>query len=289
MILVTCAAGGVGRRIVCELVSKGLQVKAFDINLGVHELKEIGVAETVVGDGRKAEDLQEALKGCDQVLYIPPMFVYNETDMANLCVDEAVKAGVKQFVMMTVTHPNMSTLPQHTQKLKAEEHLIYTGLEKKLNYTILQPMHYMHNFLVPMVWQTNAYQCFYTKTTKLSYVDAKDVGEAAAKVLSETGHENATYELVGNDFLSPVDMVEIFNKLTGRHAECQQIPVEQIIGYFETAKYDSYFVKTFQQLAKTYGDYGIAGNGNVLTWLLGRKPITFEAYIQREIQENQLQ
>lgn len=288
MILVTGAAGGVGRRIIPELVKRGLSVRAFDINPAVEELKQLGVAETVVGDGRLAEDVARALDGCEQVLYIPPLFVYNETDMAKVCIDEAVKAGVCQFVMMTVTHPNMSTLPQHTQKLKAEEYLIYKGLSDHLNYTILQPMHYMHNFLVPQVWATNAYQCFYTKTTKLSYVDAADVGEVAAKILSEEGHQNATYELVGSDFLSPDDMVQLFNKITKRTAKCEQIPVEQIIDYFEIAKHDSYFVKTFQCLSQTYGDYGIAGNSNVLSWLLERKPTNFEEYIRRECEEHSL-
>lgn len=282
MILVTGAAGAVGKRIITELVRRGLSVKAFDINPDVAELKKLGVTETFLGDGRSTKDIAKALGGCDQVLYIPPLFVYNETDMAKQCIDEAVKAKVRQFVMMTVTHPNMSTLPQHTQKLKAEEYLIYKGLSDQLNYTILQPMHYMHNFLVPQVWEMDSYQCFYTKTTKLSYVDAADVGEVAAKILSEEGHQNATYELVGTDFLSPVDMVAQFNNITGRNAVCEQIAVEQIINYFPTAKYDSYFVKTFQCLAKTYGDYGIAGNSNVLHWLLERQPTTFEEYIRRE-------
>ena len=288
MIVVTGAAGSVGRQVVAELAKRGLPIRAFDINPKVKELKEVGAAETLVGDGRRVEDVRKALNGCDQVLYIPPMFIYDEAEIANRFVDEAVKLGIQQFVMMTVTHPNMSTLPQHTQKLKAEEHLIYKGLSHKLNYTILQPMHYMHNFSVPQVWSTNTYQCFYTKTTKLSYVDLADVAEVAAKVLSEAGHANATYELVGTDFLSPVDMVEKFNQLTGRSAECQQVPVETIVNYFPTAKYDSYFVKTFQELAKTYGDYGIAGNANVLSWLLGRKPTTFDEYIQREIDIHQL-
>ncbi|MHC5217795.1 NmrA family NAD(P)-binding protein [Enterococcus sp. LJL128] len=288
MILVTGAAGNVGRRIITELVNRGLSIKAFDINPKVEELKALGVSETMVGDARSAEDIVKALAGCEQVLYIPPMFVYDEAEIAMHFIDEAVRAEISQFVMMTVTHPLMSTLPQHTQKLKAEEYLVYKGLSAGLNYTILQPMHYMHNFLVPVVWETDAYQCFYTKTTKLSYVDAADVGAVAAKILTEADHQNATYELVGDDFLSPVDMVEVFNRITGKEAVCDQVPVQQIINYFETAKYDSYFVKTFEQLAKTYSEYGIAGNSHVLTWLLGRKPTSFEEYVLRECKENNL-
>ncbi|MCP1103186.1 uncharacterized protein YbjT (DUF2867 family) [Aequitasia blattaphilus] len=289
MILVTCAAGGAASHVIPQLVKKGLEVRALDISDKVEKLKEIGVKETIVGNCRDREVIKKAISGCDQILYMPPLFVYDEADMAKLCIDEAIEAGVKQFVMMSVTHPNMSTLLQHTQKLYAEEYLVYKGLSHNLNYTILQPMHYNHNFSIPMVWETGAYNCFYTKTTKLSYVDAADVGEVAAKVLSEDGHQNATYELVGNDFLSPVDMVELFNEITGRGAVCNQVPVENIIEYFGNGKYDSYFVKTFKCLSETYGDYGIAGNGNVLTWLLGRKPTTFREYIKNEMDKYGLQ
>ncbi|WP_086348672.1 NmrA family NAD(P)-binding protein [Candidatus Enterococcus clewellii] len=287
MILVTCAAGGVGTRVVKVLANKGLKVRAFDISPEVDKLASLGV-ETMQGDARSDEDLAKAVNGCDQILYLPPMFVYDEADIARRCIDEAVKQNVRQFVMMSVTHPNMSTLNQHTQKLKAEEYLVYKGLSDQLNYTILQPMHYMHNFLIPSVWETNSYNCFYTKTTKLSYVDVNDVAEVAAKVLIEDGHQNATYELVGHDFLSPDDMIEKFNQLTGRTAVCNQVPVEAILPFFGNAQYDSYFVQTFKNLAQTYGEYGIAGNANVLTWLLEREPTSFDEYIQREIVENGL-
>ncbi|MDL2294808.1 NmrA family NAD(P)-binding protein [Ruminococcaceae bacterium OttesenSCG-928-D13] len=289
MVLVTSAAGGAASWYIPELLKKGITVKAMDINPKVEEWKSKGVAETFVGDARKSEDLQQALAGCDQVLYVPPMFVYDEADMAKRCIDLAVEANVKQFVFVSVTHPNMSTLLQHTQKLLGEEYLIYKGLSDRLNYTILQPMHYNHNFMVPLVWEANAYNIFYTPSTKLSYVDACDVGEVAAKVLTEDGHQNATYELVGPDFLSPQDMVGIFNEITGRNASANLIPVEAMFEFFGNSKYDSYFRETFYRLSDTYGRYGIAGNPNVLTWLLGRKPTTFKDYVLRELKAHNLQ
>ncbi|MGM0215107.1 NAD(P)H-binding protein [Enterococcus sp. AZ109] len=82
MILVTAAAGGVGRQVVAELAKRGLAIRAFDINPKVGELKELGVAETMVGDGRLVKDVKKALDGCDKVLYIPPMFIYDEAEIA---------------------------------------------------------------------------------------------------------------------------------------------------------------------------------------------------------------
>lgn len=282
MVLVTAANGRVARRVIPELVKKGIEVKAIDITPEAESLKDLGVKDVFIGDASKADMLKKAFKNCDQLLYIPPGGIYTETKLANLAIDVAAELKIRQIVLMTVTHPNMSTLLQHTQKLKAEEHLIYKGLSHNLNYTILQPMHYTHNFPIKQVWDTNVYNCTYTLTTKLSYVDTSDVGEVAAKILTEDGHQNATYELVGTDFLSPNDLVAIFNEVAGRNATAKLINVEDIIdsGLIK----DTHLQEAMRQVSDTYSRYGIAGNANVLTWLLGRKPTTFGGYVKKELE-----
>lgn len=283
MLLVTCANGNVGRKIIPYLVKAGFEIKAMDMNPSAINLKELGVKEVFIGDGNNSKDVKKAFENVDQVLYIPPLFIHCETHMAQLAIDEASNANIKQFVMMSVMHPNMSTLLQHTAKLKAEEYLVYKGLSNQLNYTILQPMHYHHNFNVPMVQQSGAYTCFYTKTTKLSYVDCEDVAEVACKVLSEHIHANATYELCGPDFLSPCEMSDIYHTITKTKISTNEIDIEDFIRMIHLE--DSYGKDTFRNLSQTYGTYGIAGNPNVLTWLLGRRPTTFKEYIERELQK----
>lgn len=282
MVLVTSANGQVGRRIIPELAKRGIEVRAMDINPGVEALKELGAKETFVGDASKADVMREAMQGCDKVLYIPPMFVYDELKMAKLAIDIAVEQKVKKYVFMSVLHPQMSTLLQHTHKLHGEEYLIYKGLSEGLDYTILQPMHYHHTFRVADAWNTNLSFMFYDLNAGLSGVDARDVAEVAAKVLTEPGHENATYELCGPDFLSAAESVDIFNKVTGRDCKLIQIDVEELIK--RNGVTDSYGKEAFRALAYTYGTYGFKGNPNVLTWLLGRAPITFEEWLKDEIE-----
>lgn len=283
MILVTCANGNAGKRITARLVKAGLKVRAMDINAGVEKLKEtLGVEETVIGDGNNPEDMKKAMEGIEQVLYLPPLFVHYETNMAKIAVDTAVRAGVKQFVMMSVAHPNMSTLLQHTAKRKAEEYLVYAGLKEQLNYTILQPMHYCHNFDVEMVEKSGIYTCFYCKDTRLSLVDADDVGDAAAKVLSEPErHRNASYELCGPDYLSSAEQMAIYNRVSGKQAAVKEMDIEDFIKMIHVE--DTYSQDCLRQLSFTYGKYGIAGNPNVLRWLLEREPISFEGYIRKSL------
>lgn len=281
MIFVTSAGGNVGRRIISELVKQGLEVRAMDINPKANDLKEMGVKEVFIGDASDIQVMRKAMAGCDQVLYIPPFFTYIESKMAKICIDVAVEQGIRQFVMTSVTHPIMSTLLQHTQKRDAEEYLIYAGLKYHLNYTILQPMHYCHNFDVASVKATGVYNSFYDIHTKLSYVDVMDVAQVCAKVLCEDTHANATYELCGPDFYSPCDLVDVYNEISHSHAVASHIDVEDLCDLMHLQ--DSYGRECFRHLADTYSEYGIAGNPNVLSWLLQRKPTTFAQYVEREL------
>lgn len=187
-------------------------------------------------------------------------------------------------MMLSVLHPCMSTLLQHTMKRKAEEYLIYKGLSAGLNYTILQPTHYCHNFSVPIVRAEGVYKIFYDPASKLSLVDAEDVGSVAAKVLTEDGHQNATYELVGTDFLSSYEMADIYNRLTGSNVEViYESNPDEAMKMFSKEDWEGYPGEVFRNLSYTYTTFGLAGNPNVLTWLLSRAPHTFEEYVTREI------
>lgn len=284
MILVTSANGHSGQFIIKQLVKSGYDVRATDISPETEKLKEtLGVKEVVVGDITDIRTIRKVVKGVGQIVHIPPLFIAEEALVGKYLIDEAIKANVKQFVFVSVTHPLMSSLLNHTAKRLVEEHLMYQELKAHFNYTILQPMHYMHNFDPNAVKESGKYEIFYNTETKLSYVDPDDVGEVVSKVLADPQkHNRASYELVGPDFLSPKGLVKEFNELTGEHAVAEQVPdlddFMNQVGFLNV-----YGRESVKHLAKTYSDYGLAGNPNVLTWLLGRKPTTFKEYVAKQL------
>lgn len=284
MILVTSANGHSGQFIIKQLVKSGYDVRATDISPETEKLKEtLGVKEVVIGDITDIRTIRKVVKGVGQIVHIPPLFIAEEALVGKYLIDEAIKANVKQFVFVSVTHPIMSSLLNHTAKRLVEEHLMYQELKAHFNYTILQPMHYMHNFDPNAVKESGKYEIFYNTETKLSYVDPDDVGEVVSKVLADPQkHNRASYELVGPDFLSPKGLVKEFNELTGEHAVAEQVPdlddFMNQVGFLNV-----YGRESVKHLAKTYSDYGLAGNPNVLTWLLGRKPTTFKEYVAKQL------
>lgn len=51
---------------------------------------------------------------------------------------------------------------------------------------------------------------------KTSFVDARDIGEAAAIVLTESGHVNQAYDLTGPEALDYGEVATIFSDVLGR-------------------------------------------------------------------------
>lgn len=282
MILVTSAAGNMGRAMVKKLVDSGLDVLATDLNPNVTELP--GIKEAMVGDLTDLSFIDGLMKKVDKVVYIPPLFSSEEALIGQRMVDKAIEYNIQHFVFNSVIHPILNGLLQHIAKRDVEEYLIYKGMETQICYTILQPMHYMYNFNPQMVTETGEYRIFYDLDRKIGYVDAEDVAEVAVTVLKDpVKHNKATYELVGTEAYSPKDLVTIFNQVTGKNAVASYVDVEDFLD--EIHANDLYFREAFKHLAHAYSTSGLDGNTNVLEWLLGRKPTSFEEYVKEKLND----
>ena len=280
MILVTSAYGNNGRRLIPRLAKEGIDVCALNLSDRTTELKELGAKEVIVGNALDPVTLDKAMDGVKSVFHVGPSFHPQEAEMGVAVINAASNAEVEHFVYDSVLHPQISVLLQHRMKLIVEEHLI--NLE--LNYTILQPMHYMQNINISDVYREGVFKQASTLETPLSFVDMDDKVEVAAKVLTEDGHYGATYELCCDDYLNAIEIVKIMTKVLGKEIIPKLVPQEFIISGFQKAfpEYGDYPARGFKALFDYYSEYGFFGNSNVLNWLLGRNPTTLEEYIKKE-------
>ena len=280
MILVTSAYGNNGRRLIPRLAKEGIDVRALNLSDRTTELKELGAKEVIVGNALDPVTLDKAMDGVKSVFHVGPSFHPQEAEMGVAAINAASKAEVEHFVYDSVLHPQISALLQHRMKLIVEEHLINSDL----NYTILQPMHYMQNINISDVYREGVFKQASTLETPLSFVDMDDKVEVAAKVLTEDGHYGATYELCCDDYLNAIEIVKIMTKVLGKEIIPKLVPQEFIISGFQKAfpEYGDYPARGFKALFDYYSEYGFFGNSNVLKWLLGRNPTTLEEYIKKE-------
>jgi uncharacterized protein YbjT (DUF2867 family) len=65
------------------------------------------------------------------------------------------------------------------------------------------------------------------KDGRLGMIDARDIGEVAAKVLTEDGHEDKTYTLTGPAAISFYDVAEALSEVLDKEVAYVPIPPEK--------------------------------------------------------------
>jgi uncharacterized protein YbjT (DUF2867 family) len=131
-------------------------------------------------------DLAGALAGCDAAYVIAPNMHPDEAAYAEQVTGAALRAGVGRVVLHSVASPYVPAMPHHVGKARAEDVVRRSGLV----WSILQPGAYAQNFAPGQTIRLP-----YRADAPFGFAHLDDVGEAAARVLTEEGHEGATYEL----------------------------------------------------------------------------------------------
>ena len=196
MILVTGAAGKTGQAVIRALAIKGEPVRALVRRPGqIQGIMDLGAREAAAGDMRSRAPMEQVTQGVRAIYHICPNMSPDEVAIGQTVIAAAQSAGVEHFVYHSVLHPQTEAMPHHWLKLRVEEQLFESGLA----YTILQPAAYLQNILAhwDQIVEQGVYPIPYAAETRLGMVDLEDVAAAAAIVLTEPGHEGATYELSG--------------------------------------------------------------------------------------------
>ncbi len=282
MILVTGAAGKTGRAVIAALQKREETVRALvHREACVENVRGQGAAEVVVGDLRDPYLMPRIMEGMRAVYHICPNVLAEELSVGHQLIQAAQSAGLEHFVFHSVLHPQVEAMPHHWNKMRVEELLFTSGLA----YTILQPATYMQNLLGQwqQITQKGIYSVPYDVDSRLVMVDLKDVAEVAARVLTESGHTAATYELVGPQALTQVEVADILSQELGQPVRAARQSLDTWRRNATSAGLGSYQIDTLVKMFTYYDQYGFNGNSHVLNWLLGRPATAFSAFIRREI------
>jgi len=277
MILITGAGGKTGRALT-KALSNVERVCAF-----VHReeqvwvLKSLGAERVIVGDMRDESAIRSAMQGVRAIYHVCPNMSPNETVIGNLVIREARKAGVEHFVYHSVLHPQTEKMNHHWQKLRVEEMIFDSGLP----FTILQPAPYMQNLLAgwKSILEEGVLRVPYSVHSKFSFVDLQDIAEAAKVVFTGSNHMNAIYEIAGTLPTSHLEVAEILSRFLKREVRAEK---EEIGDWRLRAQgMSEYALENLVRMFEYYNQWGLAGNPNVLKWILGREPATLEEFIER--------
>jgi uncharacterized protein YbjT (DUF2867 family) len=287
MLLIT-GAGGKTSRTLIKTLSKVESVYAF-VHREEHVsiAKSLGAEKAIVGDMQDEVAIRAAMQEARAVYHICPNMSPDEVGIGKLVIDIARESGVDHFVYHSVLHPQTEKMNHHWQKLGVEQMIFESGL----SFTILQPAPYMQNLLA--AWKSiiehGVLRVPYSVQSKFSFIDLEDIAEAAKIVLTEPNHLNAVYELTGTEPMSHAEVAEILGHVLNRdvRAEKEEIGDWRIRAERserssrEQSKRDEYAIKNLIKMFEYYDQWGLAGNPNVLRWLLKREPTSIESFVQR--------
>jgi uncharacterized protein YbjT (DUF2867 family) len=280
LILVTAAHGNQGKLLIPRLVAAGVALRAcVHSDESARTLRAAGVTDVVVGDMSSPDVLARAMDGVEKVYYVGPALHPQEREMGFAAVDAARAAGVQHFVFSSVLHAIITDLVQHEIKRDLEEYLISSGLE----FTILQPANYMLNHRLKPAFAKGVFLLSWALDRYQSMVDLGDVTEVAAAVLAESDHHaGATYELVAPGRYTAHDLAKIISGVAGREVVAERIDAEVFLkaafGVDSLTQFP-YQARVSRAISERYSSHDFIGNPNVLRWLLGREPTTFEQFV----------
>ena len=226
-ILITGATGNVGSAVLDNLAATDdidLRALAYDESKA-NSLMDRGVEEAVVGDYLEPETLVPALQGVSALLLITPIHPEQVTQATNV-IKAARESGNDPRIVRLSVHQASHEAPTRNSRQHAdiEDEVRSSGLP----YTFLRPQSFMQNTLMSartVASEGRIYQPF--EDGKLGMIDARDIGEVAAKVLAEEGHEGKVYTLTGPAAISFYDVAETLSEVLGKEVRYVDIPLEK--------------------------------------------------------------
>ena len=224
-ILITGATGKVGSALLDNLGNADIDLRALAHDESeAHALGERGV-ETVPGDFLEPETLGPALEGASAVFLLTPIHPQQVHQATNV-IQAAKVSGSDPHVVRLSVHQASHDAPTRISRQHAEieDRLVSSGLP----YTLLRPQSFMQNTLMSAPTIASQGKIFQPmKDGRLGMIDARDIGEVAAKVLTEEGHEGKTFTLTGPAAISFYDVAEVLGEVLGKEVTYVPIPQEK--------------------------------------------------------------
>ncbi len=268
-VLMVGATGKFAGMVVPELVKRGATVRALVRSEDkVEAARKQGAAEAAIGDLHDEASLRRAAEGVDGVFHIGPAFAPDEAEMGVRLVEAAKAAGVRKFCFSGVIHPSLSKMRNHKAKLPVEEALYESGMD----FTVLQPTMFMQNLEAgwKKVAATGKFGLPFSKRAKVSYVDYRDVAEAAALALTGDTLAYGTFELCAPGMVDRVEMAAMMSEALGKPVEAAEPAFAE---WAEKAGIpDGPMREGMETMYADYDRFGFpGGNGLVLKAVLGRQ------------------
>lgn len=210
-ILVTGATGRVGSAVVGELVKRGVKVRALARKTPAAGALPQGV-EFVQADLLDPVAVERALQGVERMFLLNAVSP-DELTQALIAFGLARRHGVQHVTYLSVfAVDRFPDVPHFASKLAVERALHAS----KVAFTILRPGYFFQNDLRLREALAAGVYPMPLGRDGIAAVDARDIAAAAARTLTEAGHDGKTYNLAAAERLSGPSAAAIWTAELGK-------------------------------------------------------------------------
>lgn len=278
-ILIIGATGSIGLEVAKRLIEKDQSVRIAVRNPDKAKSLKLNGAEVIHFEYQKPETFFNTFESVEKILLVsPPSFLKLHKDVIN-AINVAKDNGVKLIVNVSA----MGIENDENDPMRIiENHIQKSGLK----YVLLRPNCYMQNF-------TNLFRDYIkndneisapAEDAKSSFVDLRDVADAAVKVLLDDYFHNKIFTLTGNKALNLHVIAYLFSQELDREISYSKISEEFFKKTLISAGWPSITIEGALELCNY-----IKGNSNDrvtddIKKILDREPISFEQFIKENIE-----
>ena len=276
MLFITGATGSIGREL-CQLLAqtnKPARAMCRREDQLAH-FRLLGL-EAALADVEQPKSLRRAMQGCERMfLLTAPTSSHTQQEMT--IIDAAVEAGITSIVRLSTADTNLSAKLSYAKSHAEIDHYVRS---KPLAWTLLRPTGFMQNFLESAHPIANGLLPHMMGDGQLSYIDSRDIALVAKQVLTEEGHQGATYYLTGSESLTVKQVAALFTHALGY--EVNEMPsseadMRRALGFAGLS--DWHIDSLIEQFKTVAGGYEIDVTEEVQR-LTRQPPRTFAQFVQ---------
>ncbi|MET0340109.1 MAG: NAD(P)H-binding protein [Polyangiales bacterium] len=274
-ILVLGASGNVGGRLVRLLGSRGERVRAASREpAGLR-----GATSTVALDLERPETFGPALVDVDRVFMMARPGDEQADVFAQPLIEAMREAGVRHVVNLTAMGADEA---DHVAALRRTE----AALESSgLAFTHLRPGFFMQLFSAGPLHQalmTTGVLQLPAARAQISFIDAEDVAEVAARAFMDRAHEFRAYTLTGAEALDHAQAVEHVSRATGKVLRYEPIEESEVAPMLAPAGFTEARIERFLRFYRLVREGAAGLLSEDVPRILGRPATRFRDFALRE-------
>lgn len=267
-ILITGATGNVGREIIQLLHKAGYPVRAGIVSIEEAQQLPITVPWEIF-DFTNPATYPAAFADVEKMFLMRPPHITNIQRDIEPVLTYAAQAGVKHIVFLSLLGAEKNSFVPHA---KIEKRLL-TG---PVPYTLLRCGFFMQNLSTTHRQDIQEHSDIFIPAGqgKTAFIDVRDIAAAAAKILTEPGHEQKAYPLTGSQAFDYHEVARLMSQELGRPITYSNPSLLRFVWRFWRRGYPLRYVSVVAAIYITTR-FGAAATATPhLRNLLGHEPIS---------------